>query len=268
MAVCKSQSATIHIDHVAVNVSLEVCIDSPANGEQIPGTGPITVTGHGLATRVGPSIVIEFNGQASSSAAPIIWGPVVPQGQPRSFTWSWSGTMPASGSNVTITAQGTADTGADTGTHEVQELTAAPSVNVVAFFTPPNLEITSPLPSSPGGNVQIVAQNKNGTTVNVSGTASPATGSPFGLRTLAWNAAWIPGPPASGTVSSSDGLAHWNAAIQVPLGIYSVTFTCTDSGGNAQSRALNLEVALPADIFATEPEDYLRALLSLLLNRR
>jgi hypothetical protein len=200
-----------------------------------------------------------FNGQASSPAAPIIWGPAVPLGQPRSFTWSWSGAMPASGSNVAITAEGTADTGVDT--PDIQELTSAPSVNVVAFFTPPNLEITSPIPSSPGGNVQVVAQDKNGATVNVSGTASPATGSPFSLRTIAWNATWIPGPPASGAVSSSDGLAHWNGTIQIPLGIYSVTFTCTDSGGNAQSKTLNLEVALPADIFGTEAEDYLKALL-------
>src|SRR5215467_13632402 len=169
--------------------------------------------------------------------------------------------MPASGSNVTITAQGTADTGADSGTGDPQTLTAAPSINVVAFFTPPNLAITSPIPSAPGGNVQIIAQDKNGATVNVSGTASRATGSPFSLQTIAWKATWIPGPPASGTVSSSDGFAHWNAIIQVPLGIYTITFTCTDSGGNAQSRTLSLEVALPADIFATEPEDYLRALL-------
>jgi hypothetical protein len=201
-----------------------------------------------------------FNGQASSPAAQIIWGRKVQPFQPRSFTWSWSGAMPASGSNVTITAQGTADTGADSGTGDPQTLTAAPSINVVAFFTPPNLAITSPIPSAPGGNVQIIAQDKNGATVPV-GTASRAPGSPFSLQAVAWTATWTPGPPASGVVNSSDGFAHWNANIQVPLGIYSVTFTCTDSGGNAQSATLNLEVALPADIFATEPEDYLGALL-------
>src|SRR5262245_22661828 len=127
--VCVSQSATIHVDGVKAFVSLQVCIDSPANGDQIAGNGPITVTGHGSATRVGPSVATKFNGQASSPAAQIIWGPTVPLGQPRSFTWSWSGAMPASGSNVTITAEGTADTGADSGAGEVQELAAAPSVN-------------------------------------------------------------------------------------------------------------------------------------------
>src|SRR5215469_11927482 len=89
MAICDPKSATIHIDHVPFNVFLEVCIDSPANGDQIAGNGPITVTGHGLATRVSPSIVIMFNGQASSPVGPIIWGPTVPLGQPRNFTWSW-----------------------------------------------------------------------------------------------------------------------------------------------------------------------------------
>jgi hypothetical protein len=198
MAVCDPQSANIRIDGTPGAASLEVCIDSPANGDQIAGNGPITLTGHGLAT-ARPDMVIKFNNQESSLAVQFNWGPSVHLGQPRSFTWSSSGAMSASGSNVTITAQGTMDTGADSGF--VQEITSVPSVNVVAFFTPPNLEITSPIPSSPGGNVQIVAQDKNGITVNVSGTASPATGSPFGLRTIAWNATWIPGPPASGTAS-------------------------------------------------------------------
>ena len=260
MAICDLKSATIHIDGVQFNVSLEVCIGSPANGDQIAGHAPITVTGHGLATRLVPSpIVIMFDGQASNPTAPISWGPVVPLGQPRSFIWSWSGTVSPSGNNLTITAQGTADTGADL--TDIQELTSAPSVNVVVFLTPPNLDITSPVPSSPGSNVQLIAQDKNGIIVNVSGTASPATGSPFGLRTIAWNATWTPGPPASGTVSSADGFARWNANLQVPLGVYTITFNCTDTGGNVQSRTLNLEVALPADIFATEPEDYLTALL-------
>src|SRR5262249_47953596 len=42
---------------------------------------------------------------------------------------------------------------------------------------------------------------------------------------------------------------------------YTITFTCTNTGGNSQSKAVTLEVALPADIFGTEPEDYLSALL-------
>jgi len=54
MAVCASKGATIHQDHVALNVYLEVCIDSPANGDQIAGNGPTIVTGHGIATRVAP----------------------------------------------------------------------------------------------------------------------------------------------------------------------------------------------------------------------
>jgi Tc toxin complex TcA C-terminal TcB-binding domain len=258
-AVCDPKSETVHIDGVQHLVALSVCIDSPKKDDPIAGSRPIpiTVTGHGIATRVRPSsIVIMFNGQEGRPAAPITWGPdVLNRDQPRSFTWSWSGTMPASGSSVTITAQGTADTEADSG--EDQELVSAPSINVLAFLTPPNLEVTSPIPSSPGGNVQIIASDKNGVTVNISGTASGATGSPFSPETIAWNATWT----ASGMVNSSDGFAHWNTTIQVPLGVYTITFTCTDSGGNTQSRTLNFEVALPADIFTTEPEDYLRALL-------
>src|SRR5262249_30931863 len=115
MAVCETKSATIQIDHgKAFNVSLEVCIDSPTNGETIPGTGSITVSGHGHALRVSPSgIVVKFNGQASATLATIILGPNVPPDRPRSFTWSWNGTIPASGSTVTIAAEGTAPTDAD-----------------------------------------------------------------------------------------------------------------------------------------------------------
>src|SRR5262245_23745656 len=149
MAVCETKSATIKIDNVRVDVSLEVCIDSPTNGEKIPGTGSITVSGHGFATRVSPPvIVIKFNGQAGTTLATIILGPQVPPGKPQTYTWSWSGTIPPSGSNVTIAAEGTAPTGADSGGHDVQELVAVPSVSVVAFFTPPNFDIVSPIPSS------------------------------------------------------------------------------------------------------------------------
>ena len=63
--------------------------------------------------------------------------------------------------------------------------------------------------------MQIVAKDKNGTRVSVSGTPSPAAGSPFSLESIVWNATWIPGPPASGTVSSSDGFAHWNEPLQL-----------------------------------------------------
>ena len=41
--ICESQSATIYEDNQPVSVLLQVCIDSPANGDQIAGNGPITV---------------------------------------------------------------------------------------------------------------------------------------------------------------------------------------------------------------------------------
>ena len=72
MAVCDLQKASIRREGASLEVSLEVCIDFPADGTSMSDIEPMMVNGGGTAVRAGRGdIIVRFNGQARSHSAPI-----------------------------------------------------------------------------------------------------------------------------------------------------------------------------------------------------
>jgi hypothetical protein len=128
-------------------------------------------------------------------------------------------------------------------------------VDVVVITTPPDFAITSTIPAvSEEGDVRLTANDPSGAQLQVFGTAK-AGDARLRIQSVTWLSDF------GSATTTPDGTGNWNFAIQVPLGPHTITFICTDTGGNTQTKPLNVQAALPVDIFDTEPQGYLKALL-------
>jgi hypothetical protein len=143
---CDTQSLPFTIDNRRVTATLQVCIDTPSDGAAVAGIAagaPLSVTGTAATAYADePRVQISLNGQLMPLGA------TVTRGIPGSFTWSWAGntlvgTPP--GGTLTIAAVGSSVVHTDRGSIR---LPCSVSINVAPYLTRPNLNITSPIPST------------------------------------------------------------------------------------------------------------------------
>ncbi len=123
----------------------------------------------------------------------------------------------------------------------------------VAHPTPPILIVSSP-PDAQGGT--LFTGTEAGFQLAAAGTASdPQFG---GVESVQWQ---LDSGGSVKALSNDDGFANWNASIQVPPGLHTITFTARDIGGNVATVTRTVTVALPTGILDTTLISYLQALL-------
>jgi len=225
-------------------VALTVTITSPKDGDKVVGLQPgVTLTVTGTVTVVGiiikgliPLVSVQFSDGDLQNAT-------VTATTPGSYNWSFTGKTPVGGELLISTFA----------TYP-NETTAHDSIAVFPDTTPPDLEITSPaIPVPP------IIGTFSGAALPVAGTASAH----FPIQSVTWQGNWSAGPASSGSARlSSNGLVHWGVGIQIPLGTYTIAFTCTDDGGNTTTKSLQVQVTLRNDIFGTDLQSYLEDLVN------
>jgi hypothetical protein len=104
-----------------------------------------------------------------------------------------------------------------------------------------------------------------GSTVNVNGTASSESVLRT-VKTLSWQVAdYFSGSElVSGGASGPPPFSTWTASISLPPGQWTIVFTATDDGTpnpDSTTQKLDVEVAVPVDVFDVAPVSYLQALI-------
>jgi hypothetical protein len=213
-------------------------IDSPADGAKVVGSVPgitVVLSGSGWTPHVSPAVKVKIGAtdtfHNATVSAPNIRG---------DYFWTYTGVTVAGGP-ITVTAQASIGTGADT-------LTATDTLQLAVNDVPPVLNVDDP---SEG---KLYTGTESGAVITVLGRATSVFG--FGPNAITWNR---DNGQATGTTQVVND--NWTAQIQVPKDTHSLKFTATDILGNSTSVTRSVIVTVPTAILDVSLISYLQALI-------